>query len=262
MMRIPPNRILLMGWAAALLLLLLIVVLLLGGIFATPQHTSSSILLRRTAATTTATDPPEQPQIGGGGGDTAPASSASIVGGQPADSGAYPFFAHRERFSACGATLIHPDLLLTAAHCLGTFVVTPSSSNKRNNKVCLGGHQRRDCVDAVERIAVTREYVHADFYFDLTGVPRNDVMLVRLAEPSNATVAAVLGDVDAEGSKVTAIGFGTTAAGTAIPSDQLLEVDLTINNLFLCNLLLLGSVDGATMLCAGGWGVDTCQGDS
>jgi len=46
-----------------------------------------------------------------------------IVGGTPvADGSIYPFYVDSNAPTLCGATLIHEDILLTAAHCLGGFL--------------------------------------------------------------------------------------------------------------------------------------------
>lgn len=44
-----------------------------------------------------------------------------IVGGTPADEGEYPFYAYPRGMMLCGATLIAPEILLTAAHCGGVW---------------------------------------------------------------------------------------------------------------------------------------------
>ena len=44
-----------------------------------------------------------------------------VVGGDDADVGEYPFFVHGIDGELCGGTLIHPDIVLTAAHCEGAF---------------------------------------------------------------------------------------------------------------------------------------------
>jgi hypothetical protein len=45
-----------------------------------------------------------------------------IVGGTLVVEGEYPFYAFPAGFLLCGSTLIHEDILLTAAHCEGAFL--------------------------------------------------------------------------------------------------------------------------------------------
>lgn len=44
-----------------------------------------------------------------------------IIGGTPAAEGEYPFYAIPRGMMLCGATLISPEILLTAAHCGGVW---------------------------------------------------------------------------------------------------------------------------------------------
>jgi hypothetical protein len=44
-----------------------------------------------------------------------------IIGGTPAPEGEYPFYAFPRGMMLCGATLISPEILLTAAHCGGVW---------------------------------------------------------------------------------------------------------------------------------------------
>jgi secreted trypsin-like serine protease len=60
-------------------------------------------------------------------------SGTKIVGGKPAAQGAYPSYAIPD-FSdgLCGATLIHSDILISAAHCKGVFA---------NDSIYIGGNK-------------------------------------------------------------------------------------------------------------------------
>lgn len=48
-------------------------------------------------------------------------TTSNIVGGTIAGYGMYPFFAISGGLPLCGASLIHPDILLTTAHCADAF---------------------------------------------------------------------------------------------------------------------------------------------
>jgi hypothetical protein len=69
------------------------------------------------------------PLVGLSGGAIVPAeigfsgTNDKIIGGSRAAFGEYPFMAIPETESFCGASLIHEDILLTAAHCQGAFPV-------------------------------------------------------------------------------------------------------------------------------------------
>jgi len=167
-----------------------------------------------------------------GGGDPSPAE-ASIVGGTPS---AYPFIAVKEfkLLGYCSAVLIHSDILMSAAHCYNYWT---------GSNVCVGAN-KLDCSDASEVILAERDYIHPNYYpnFALNDA-RNDIMLIKLASPSSAPVAAWNGNVTlpAEGTLVTAVGFGITDPSSvfSIPSllstpDVLQEVDLTVGNIDTC----------------------------
>jgi hypothetical protein len=94
-------------------------------------------------------------------------------------------------------------------------------------------------------------------------------MLIKLASPATDTALAPFNadpaaQRTAPGSQVTAIGFGATeySIDYTFPTKNLQEVEMQVNSDFICNILYGGSVDGGTMLCAGGIEGDTCQGDS
>lgn len=185
-----------------------------------------------------------------------------IVGGDPAADGKYPSYAIPdigEEGGLCGATLIHGDILVSAAHCKGVF---------EGRNVIIGGNQLVGA-DAAEVIAVDREYVHPDFSVYTL---QRDVMLIKLESPSEAPIVKYNGDssVPNPGDAVTVIGFGATEED-GDPSYQLLEVNLQIVDFNSCYDAYWRPFFGSPivddiMICAGaldGAGIaDSCQGDS
>ena len=149
----------------------------------------------------------------------------------------------------CGATLIHEDILLTAAHCEGGFLAGAT----------IGGILLDGSDGTVHN--VDREFIHPN-YDDATR--ENDIMLVKLSSPSSAPLVTMNFNpaIPAVDDVVTVIGFGDTSDG-GDTSDILLEVDVdTFSDVFCDNLYRV--YDPKTMVCAGAeaGGRDSCQGDS
>ena len=176
-----------------------------------------------------------------------------ILGGTPAAPGAYPFHVHSIEYDIylCGGTLIAPDIVLTAAHCLGAFL----------SGVYIGGILI-DGTDTVEAIAVEGEFPHPN-YDDVN--LNDDIMLVKLAAPSTLSPVVEL-NLDASipvvAEVVTAIGFGITSDGGLDASPELLAVMLDTFDDTSCFDWYDYVSD--TTICAGtvAGGRDSCQGDS
>jgi trypsin len=175
-----------------------------------------------------------------------------IVGGTLAAAGEYPFYAHVANTNLCGGSLIHEDIVLTAAHCSGTWF-----GNAIIGSIQIQGQ------DGAEMVAIQSEHPHPQFVKDTT--EEFDIMIVKLASPSSAPVIQLNQNVDApiDGTPVTVMGFGTTSEGGAVSTDML-KVDVTAYAFGVCEANLGVQLFPATQICAGdiAGGRDSCQGDS
>lgn len=173
-----------------------------------------------------------------------------IVGGTLAAPNDYPFYVNTIPPTLCGGTLITPDIVLTAAHCGGGFL----------GGVIVGGTLRNSPNNG-ESLAVDFEFPHPEY----NATNRvNDIMLVKLANPSTRTRVELNFDasVPTVDDPVTVIGFGDTTENGEL-SNELLTVTVdTYADIFCFNLFK--SYVPASMICAGtaAGGRDACQGDS
>lgn len=176
---------------------------------------------------------------------------ANVVGGTTSAQGAYPYYSIPYYGSArlCGATLIHEDILLSAAHCEGTF---------SNVNVQIGGNLASGA-DAREVIRASIERVHPNFS---TSTFEDDLMLIKLTKSSTAPFVPWnnVSSVPADGSSVKVIGFGRTVED-GVRSDVLQEANLNVVNFTTCNAEY-GFLIESKMLCAAADGKDSCRGDS
>lgn len=184
----------------------------------------------------------------------------SIVGGQDAAPGEFPWIGSLQGPWDCGATLIGSQWVLTAAHC-----VTDDAGRlipAEDFKLSIGGLYLSDITEyhAIEQIIV-----HPGFQ---ASTMVNDIALLRLAQPLDAEAPTLSWNSDPEfplpGTDAVVAGWGTLSADGSTP-DRLQKVVVPVVSTAKANetKAYAGSVQ-PSMLAAGyvDGGKDSCQGDS
>ncbi|XP_068173527.1 ST14 transmembrane serine protease matriptase a [Antennarius striatus] len=193
--------------------------------------------------------------------------TSRIVGGQDAQKGDFPWQVslHIKNFGhVCGASIISPRWLVTAAHCVQDDGKT-RLSHPGTWEVYLGLHTQRSIDSSVVKKNLRQIIPHPnynDFTYD------NDIALMELDSPVIFSdyirpICLPSSQQDFEvGSTVWITGWGATREG-GFAAKVLQKAQVRIINHSVCDQLMGGQLT-SRMLCAGvlAGGVDACQGDS
>ncbi|MGW5049969.1 S1 family peptidase [Actinokineospora sp. NPDC004072] len=180
-----------------------------------------------------------------------------IVGGSRAPIAEHPYvvyLADQTGHQYCGGTLVAPDKVVTAAHCLEPFAVADIQVvGGREDKLTTSGEVR----------TVAEAWMHPD-YQDVTAGA--DVAVLTLSAPLPYRLLPFAGAdstaLYAAGSTATILGWGRTSSGGE-SSQYLLKAQVPIYADDDC-AAAYSAFAPDSMVCAGlpEGGVDTCQGDS
>ncbi|KAK7071889.1 hypothetical protein SK128_021710 [Halocaridina rubra] len=186
-----------------------------------------------------------------------PTPDSRIIGGVESVPHAWPHQAALfiDGVSICGGTLISTEWILTAAHCMDQAVTVD---------VVLGAHNINEAEPDQVVITSTQFVVHGNWDYNNLA---NDVALLKLSTPAELNENIVVAPlppatyVVAEGTNVTAIGWGRTSDSTGGISYVLREVVVPVTSTETCNDAF--SIVNDNQICTDGTGgKGTCFGDA
>lgn len=198
-----------------------------------------------------------------------PNPTTKIIGGTNVGASTYPWFTSLQSDNVvgfgsllyCGATLIDPEYVLTAAHCNPQF----------GDSVIVGNlcpSSNTNCGQTTETFGIAAVYEHpsydADFFH---GSVSYDAVLIQLngqtsITPANIDNGQYSPSYTAGDKRLTVMGFGISNPQVGSQPDQLLSVDLSYVPQDTCEDLQLNGHLGPATMCAYDDDGDACQGDS
>jgi len=185
-------------------------------------------------------------------------TSPQIVGGTNAQPGQYPYYASVTftNYYLCGASLVAPDLLLSAAHCNPAF--------PKNTPIIINSTIARSSVPGSVTVVVNQQVIHPKYKV----FAEYDLMLLKVSPPvTTITPIQINSDptLPSIKEKLEIIGFGYTEPGLGV-AQVLQEAQVSEVPTASCQPFFQGSVklSPTKHLCV--WNENplrvTCGGDS
>ncbi|MEC8050544.1 MAG: serine protease [Myxococcota bacterium] len=190
------------------------------------------------------------------------ASPSTIIGGVNANEEAWPWIVSLSDSRGnhfCGGALIHPEIVVTAAHCL--------TNMSARNIVARVGLEQQNAAGSADITQVSAILSHPNYSSRSSD---NDIALVQLSEPSSKPIVRLITD-EVEGSlipggtTVRVQGWGAMDSQGYQYPNQLQSVDVEMVDFNECNSRSrYNGVLSQNMICAGDiYGEqDSCYGDS
>ncbi|XP_053548129.1 urokinase-type plasminogen activator [Bombina bombina] len=201
-----------------------------------------------------------------------------VVGGSSTSIESHPWLAtlyqtdrRRQEKYVCGASLINPCWVLTAAHCFsGSNIPEPKDFSVILGKSLLFETNK----DLEQKFQVEKIILHSE-YSDETGAHNNDIALIKIRSPSGKC-ASLTDSVQticlppsglqlSDATKCEVAGFGKEHYNNFLYSEKLKSVQVEIISQSRCQSEdYYGNLVNNNMFCAGDpeWKVDACSGDS
>jgi len=166
------------------------------------------------------------------------AGRLGIINGDDAEENEYPFMVRLLYLGThhyCGASLIRPNVVLTAAHCVSEY---GENVDTKDMKVAVGDYSESTTGKNEQTLELSKIIVH-EKYDSINGIPINDVALLILEEKVELKEGVIetvsLAQSKAlyeEGRNVTVVGWGTTETGDI--AETLQDLHFNIANQTAC----------------------------